>query len=78
MPETGTDALDGKQEQIFGLHTFTVQEQTRVVASGMMIMIFGQGQAQARWHGKDTGAEGQTVSEGERVQVYNASVEFKK
>ena len=78
MSETGTDALGGKQEHISGLHTFTVEDQTRVIASGVMIMIFGQGQSQARWHGKDTGVEGQTVSEGERVRVYNADVEFKK
>ena len=78
MSETGVDALGGKNERISGFHTFTVEDQTRVIANGMMIMIYGKGQAQARWHGKETGAEGQIVSEGERVQVYNADVEFKK
>jgi outer membrane lipoprotein-sorting protein len=79
MPEIGADAMAGKKEHISGWFTFTVEEgQRRVVASGMLIMIYGQGQHQARWHGKDTGTEGQAVSQGERVQVYNTDVEFRR
>jgi hypothetical protein len=78
MSGTGDDALAGKKERISGLHTFTVEDQTKVIATGMMIMVYGKGQAYARWHGNDTGAEGQTVWGGERVEVYNADVEFKK
>ena len=78
MSETGTDALGGKNEHIPGFHEFTVGDQTRVIANGMMIKIYGKGQSQARWHGNVTGTGGETVSEGERVQVYKANVEFTK
>ena len=61
---------------INGWHTFVVEDHTKVIAKGMLIMIFGVGQTQSRWHGKDTGPEGVAVSRGERVQVYNADVEF--
>jgi hypothetical protein len=77
MSETYTEPPNGK-EHFPGFHTFLVGDQKTVIASGMMIMIYGKGQTQARWHGKETGVEGQTVSEGERVRVYNAEVEFKK
>ncbi|KAK0639586.1 hypothetical protein B0T16DRAFT_423451 [Cercophora newfieldiana] len=75
---SGADALNGTKVHITGEHTFTVEDQKKVIANGMLIMIFGQGQDQTRWYGKDTGAEGQTVSEGDRVRVYNADVEFRK
>jgi len=77
MPEIGADALSGKKEHIDGWHTFTVGDQSAVVADGMLIMIYGTGSQRARWHGKSTGIQGETVSQGERVQVYNADVEFK-
>lgn len=78
MSETGADALARTKEHISVQHTFTVEDQIKVIAKGMLIMIYGQGQSQARWHGLDIGTEGQAVCRGEKVQVYNADVEFKR
>lgn len=78
MPETGKDALNGTMEHISGHHTFTVEDQTTVVAKGMLIMIYGPNSPQARWHGRNTGEDGKAVSRGETVQVYNVDVEFRK
>lgn len=77
MPNNGEDALNGIKEYINGEHTFTVDDQTSVIATGMLIMIFAAGEVQACWHGKTTGATGQPVSRGYRVRVYNADVEFR-
>lgn len=77
MPNIGADALNGTKEYIKGEHTFTVGDQTSVIATGMLIMIFPAGEVQACWHGKITGATGQPVSRGYRVRVYNADVEFR-
>ncbi|KAK3377680.1 kinase-like domain-containing protein [Podospora didyma] len=48
MSQTGADALSGTKEYMSGAHTFTVEDQTRVIASGMLVMIYGKGQSQAR------------------------------
>lgn len=77
MPDIGDDALNGKQEYIEGEHTFTVGEQTLVIAKGMMITIIQPGASQASFHRTNTGPEGQPVSRGCKVKVYNANVEFK-
>jgi len=77
MSQTGADALSGKKEHINGWHTFTVGDQSAVIADGLAIMIFDPNQTTARWYGKDTGEAGQSVSRGCRVQVYNVDVEFK-
>lgn len=78
MPGVGDDALGGKKEYINVKHVFHVTDQSAVVAEGLVVMIFPPGQTTAVWYGSDTGPEGQTVSEGFRVMVYKANVEFKR
>lgn len=72
----GEDALDGISERIEGAHTFVVTDQKKVVASGIVIMIFAPGQSEATWYGKDTGEGGVDVSEGFQVQVLNVTIFF--
>lgn len=73
----GEDALNGKPEKIDGWHTFLVDGQKRIVAAGLVIMIYAPGQQMPVWHGNDTG-EGEDVAEGYKVEVFNVSIHFSK
>lgn len=77
MPDTGVDALNGTKEYIVGEHTFTIEDQTLVVSEGMLISIFPPGESRASFHKNSTGPEGQPVSRGCTVRVYNADVVFR-
>jgi hypothetical protein len=73
----GDEALQGSKEYIEGHHEFTITNQTSFIANGMLIFIFPDQERKARWSGKDTGSEGQSVARGEKVRVYNVDIEFK-
>ncbi|KAK5999025.1 hypothetical protein PT974_01412 [Cladobotryum mycophilum] len=77
MPEAGAAALSGQREHIDGWHDFTVEDQTLVIAEGMLIKIYAPGEDRCRWHGRITGEEGQPVSRGDKVEVYKVDVEFR-
>ncbi|KAI3530408.1 hypothetical protein CABS03_15135 [Colletotrichum abscissum] len=74
----GSKALEGEKELVEAHHEFTVDNQTAVIAEGMMIMIFKPNVKTAIWYGKETGPKGIPVSEGYKVVTYNASVQFKR
>ena len=74
---SGEDALNGVSERIEGSHTFIVTDQKKVVASGVVIMIFAPGESVAMWYGNDTGG-GIDVSEGYQVRVLNVTIYFTK
>ncbi|KND86249.1 hypothetical protein TOPH_09124 [Tolypocladium ophioglossoides CBS 100239] len=73
----GEDALNGISEKIDGWHTFIVTDQKKVVASGVVIMIFAPEEFEAKWYGNDTGGE-QDVAEGYKVEVLNVTIYFTK
>lgn len=72
MPDIGADALKGKEEYIDGHHTFTITTQKRVVARGMMVSLTRVGEKKVEIMSKTTGKEGWDISEGDKVDVYNA------
>lgn len=77
MPkQVGDDALNGIKEYIDGDFTFTVTDQKRVIADGMMVMIFRPGEDNACFHRKETGPDGYSVSKGYTVEVRKANVVF--
>ena len=76
MSDVGADALQGKKEYIKGPHTFTVTTQTIVFANGLMVSITQAGQKQAGKTAKSSGDSGWSVSEGDKVMVYEAEVWF--
>lgn len=73
---TGEDALGGIPEKIDGWHTFKVEDQKRVVGSGIAILIFAPGQSSAKWYGNKT--DGEDVSKGYTVEVLNVTIHFTK
>lgn len=74
MPDIGADALQGKKEYIKGNHTFTVTTQTKVIANGLMVSVIRAGQPKAEKTMKSTGDTGWSVSEGDKVRVFDAEV----
>lgn len=72
----GEDALSGIKEHIEGFHTFTVTNQSKVIAEGLMVGIIPAGQTIQTITEKSTGADGWTVGQGDRVRVYNVDIEF--
>lgn len=76
MLDISVDTLSGKKEHIVGWYIFIVRDQSKIIAEGLMIMIYLVDSETSRWHGKSTGAEGRLVIKGEWVQVYNVDIEF--
>lgn len=72
----GEDALSGIKEHIEGFHTFTVTNQSKVIADGLMVGIIPAGESVQATTGKSTGTDGWKVSQGDKVRVYNVDIEF--
>lgn len=76
MPDVGDKALKGTKEYIAGNFTFTVTNQKRVEAKGLMVMIWRPGEDEACFNRKETPLGGYSVSQGYQVEVQNAHVVF--
>lgn len=79
-PLPGSKAFNGIDEYVWN-HTFVITTQRLVVGKGVLIMIFDP-LAVEKWSGKDTkegntpGKPGKSVSPGDNVVVYDATVRF--
>jgi hypothetical protein len=77
MPKAvGEDALNGIKEHIEGFHTFTVTDQSKVKATGLLVGITRAGESSEEKTEKSTGAEGWNVSRNDKVRIYNADIVF--
>lgn len=65
-------------EHIEGFHTFTVTDQLKVIAKGLLVGITRAGQSSEEKTAKSTGDEGWDVGPDDRVRTYNVDVVFKK
>lgn len=79
-PLPGSKAVNGIDEYIWN-HTFVITTERLVVGKGVLIMVFDS-LAMVKWQGKDTsegnarGKPGKSVSPGDNVVVYDATVRF--
>lgn len=76
MSQSPEDALKGIEVKIAGSHTFIVEDQSTVIASGKTIMIFPPHETKATWAGQNTGSDGESVSRGMKVFVNDVTVVF--
>lgn len=77
MPKAvGEDALSGTKEHVLGFHHFTVTEQTKVIATGVMVGITPAGESVEKVTAKTTGDEGWVVKKGDVIRVYDVHIEF--
>ncbi|OAA56792.1 hypothetical protein ISF_07308 [Cordyceps fumosorosea ARSEF 2679] len=76
----GSKAFNGIDEYVWN-HTFIVTTERLVVGRGVLIMLFDP-LAALQWSGKDTsegnapGSPGKSLSPGDNVVVYDATVRF--
>lgn len=66
------DALEGKKVSVSGPYTYTVADQTILIAKARTVMICDPGQTKARWYRIDTGPDGQAVWRDCKVFVNDA------
>jgi len=76
MPGVGDKALKGTEEYIAGNFLFTVTNQKRVEAKGLMVMIWRPNEDEACFNKKETPRGGYSVSQGYQVEVQDAHVVF--
>lgn len=77
MSEVGANALQGNEEFIEGRHTFEVTDQSRVIASGMLVSLTPNGHSEVQKSARETDSKGWEVKKGDKVMVYRATVVFK-
>ncbi|OAA50866.1 hypothetical protein BBO_00813 [Beauveria brongniartii RCEF 3172] len=76
----GSKAFNGIDEYVWN-HTFVITTERLVIGRGVLIMVFDP-LSIVKWSGKDTsegnspGQDGQPLSPGDSVVVYDATVRF--